>query len=188
MFGDYDAYLNKLSTCARTRPYGLQRLGAKFYQKEHTKPLFNNLKLLTVQNLFKYYCITEIFKIIKFRCPYPIYDSINVSTRDASLTIILPEKTNTFLYVAAQLWNSIQKRIVKSDCGLETSVSLVKMRVKNLILEFQAAEERNTWTEKNFQITSAGISYDIPHPTTITHSHLKSSDQEPEATIDIIHT
>ena len=33
--------------------------------------------------------------------------------------------TNTFLFVAAQLWNSVQKRIVKSDCGLETSVSLV---------------------------------------------------------------
>ena len=163
--------MNKLSTCARTRPYGHQKLGTNFYQKEHTKPLFNNLKLLSVQNLFKYYCISEIFKIMKFRCPYQLYNSINVSSRDTSLTIILPEKTNTFLYVAAQLWNSIQKRIVKSDCGLETSVSLVKMRVKNLIMEFQAAEERNTWTEKNFQITSAGSSCDIPHPTTISHGH-----------------
>ena len=115
-----------------------------------------------------------------------MYNSINVSSRDTSLTIILPEKTNTFLYVAAQLWNSIHKRIVKSECGLETSVSLVKMRVKNLIMEFQAAEEIYTWTEKNFQINSAIISYDIPRPTTITQ--LKSSDQKPGAQIDIIHS
>ena len=188
LFGDYEAYLNKLSTCARARPYGLQKLGTNFYQKEHTKPLFNNLKLLSVQNLFKYYCISEIFKIMKFRCPYQMYNSINVSSRDTSLTIILPEKTNTFLYVAAQLWNSIQKRIVKLNCGFETSVSLVKMRVKNLIMEFQAAEERNIWTEKNFQITSAGSSCDIPHPSTITHGHFKSSDQNTEAIIDIIHS
>ena len=130
LFGDYEAYMNKLSTCARTRPYGRQKLGTNFHQKEHTKPLLNDLKLLSVQNLFKYYCVSEIFKIIKFRCPYPLYRSISVSTRDTSLTIILPERTNTFLYRAAQIWNSIHKRLVKSDCGLETSVSLVKIESK----------------------------------------------------------
>ena len=187
MFGDYDAYLNKLSTCARTRPYGHQKLGTNFYQKEHTKPLFNDLKLLSVQNLFKYYCISEIFKIIKFRCPYPLYDSINVSTRDTSLTIILPDKANTFLYVAAQLWNSIHKKIVKSDCGLETSVSLVKIRAKCLILECQAAEERDKWTDKNFQIASASSARDIPHLTTITHGHSMSLDHNVDTIIDIIH-
>ena len=53
-------------------------------------------------------------------------------------------------------------------------------------MEFQAAEERNTWTEKNFQITSAGSSCDILHPTTITHGHFKSSNQNTEDIIDII--
>ena len=58
LFGDYEAYMNKLSTCARTRPYGSQTLGTNFHQKEHTKPLLNDLKLLSVQNLFKYDCVT----------------------------------------------------------------------------------------------------------------------------------
>ena len=145
----------------------------------------NDLKLLSVQNLFKYYCVSEIFKIIKFRCPYPLYRSISVSTRDTSLTIILPEKTNTFLYIAAQIWNSIHKRLVKSDCGLETSVSLVKIRVKSLILDCQAAEERDHWTEKNFQLTTANSSHDISHTPTL--NHLMPSDHTADNIIDIIH-
>ena len=51
LFGDLDAYLDKLATCARVREFGKQKLGSKFYTKEHTKPIFNRLKLLTVQNL-----------------------------------------------------------------------------------------------------------------------------------------
>ena len=81
------------------------------------------------------------------------------------------------------------KRIAKSDCGLETSVNIVKMRLKNLFIELQAVEERNKWTAKNIQITSTG-SCDILHPTIITHhGHLilKSSDQNTE-NIDIIHS
>ena len=53
-------------------------------------------------------------------------------------------------------------------------------------MEFQAAEDRNIWTEKNYQITSAGSSCDIPHPTSITHGRFKSFDRNTEAIIDII--
>ena len=103
LFGDYEAYMNRLSTCARCRPYGRQKLGSNFHQKEHSKPLLNDLKLLSVQNLFKYYCVSEIFKIIKFRCPYPLYRSISVSTRDTSLTIILPEKKHIFIHSSTNM-------------------------------------------------------------------------------------
>ena len=175
--------MNKLSTCARTRPYGQQKLGGNSYQKEHTKPLLNDLKLLSVQNLFKYYCISELFKIMKFRCPYPLYENINISNRDTSLTIILPQKSNTFLYIAAQIWNSIYKRIMNSDNGLETSVSLVKIRTKTLILDCQAAGERDHWMDQNFQVNSNTLSkhtYSLNTPTT---SH---STSEPIGVIDII--
>ena len=74
LFGDLPAYLDKLATCARARPFGDQKLGAKFYSKEHTKPIFNETKLLTIQNLYKYHCILEIFKIIKFRTPYSLFE------------------------------------------------------------------------------------------------------------------
>ena len=183
LFGNYEAYVNKLSTCARTRQYGYQKLGSNFYQKEHTKPLLNDLQLLTVQNLFKYHCISEIFKIMKFRCPYQIYNSINISARDTSLTIILPEKNKTFLYIAAQIWNSIHKRIVKSDSGLETSVNLVKIRAKTLILECQAVEERDHWTDKNFQLTHVNSSQEIFCPAKFIH---KSLDSTTGTIIDIV--
>ena len=53
LFGDRDSFMNKFCTAARTRQYGEQFLGESFYQKEHTKPLFSNHKLLTVSNLYK---------------------------------------------------------------------------------------------------------------------------------------
>ena len=33
LFGDLDAYLDKQSTCARARPYGMQKLGHCYYKK-----------------------------------------------------------------------------------------------------------------------------------------------------------
>ena len=41
LFGDYVAYKDKFCTCARTRTRENQKLGAEFFSREHTKPLFN---------------------------------------------------------------------------------------------------------------------------------------------------
>jgi hypothetical protein len=186
LFGDVEAYFNKHSTCARSRPYGLQKLGSNFYQKEHTKPLFNNLKILTVQSLFKYHCISEIYKIIKFRCPYPLFECINVSKRDTSMTIILPEKTNTFLYQASILWNTIHKKIIDTSKGLEASVNIVKLRSKNAILDCQAVGEKNLWTDKNFQLFLEARDIDtnsVPHQNTLPHPN---THQNTRQVIDIL--
>ena len=59
LFGDLDTYLDKQSTSARARPFNYQKLGAKYYQKEHAKPIFSKLQILTVQGLFKYHCISK---------------------------------------------------------------------------------------------------------------------------------
>ena len=171
LFGDLDAYLEKQSTCARTRPYGQQKLGSKYYQKEHTKPIFNRLKILTVQGLFKYHCISEIFKIIKFRSPYSLYEIINVSKRDTSHTIILSEKSNTFLYKGSKLWNTVHKRVLNPGDGLDTSVNLVKLRTRTILLEAQSADIKDQWTPNNFQITPSTLSI-------ITLSQRSASDNE----------
>ena len=154
LFGDLDAYLDKQSTCARARPYNYQKLGAEYYKKEHTKPIFSKLKILTVQGLFKYHCISEIFKIIQSRCPYSLYQSINISKRDTSHIIILPKKSNTFLFKASQLWNSVHKKILSPEKELGTSVGLVKLRAKALLLEAQSSEIHDQWTLHNFQTPS----------------------------------
>jgi len=158
LFGDLDAYLEKQSTCARVRPYnGQQKLGSQYYQKEHTKPIFKRLKILTVQNLFKYYSISEIYKIIKFRCPYSLYESITISKRFTSLTIILAQKSNTFIYIASKFWNEIHKRILNPNDGLATSINLVKLRTKNLLLESQSADLKDHWTLNNFKFPSSTV-------------------------------
>ncbi|MCP4475924.1 MAG: hypothetical protein GY821_15440 [Gammaproteobacteria bacterium] len=69
LFGDREEYLNKFSTCVRTRPYDSQALDGKFYALEHTKPLFKEHKILSVHNLYTYHCFMEAFKILKFRQP-----------------------------------------------------------------------------------------------------------------------
>ena len=47
LFGDKQAYLEKFKTCCRTRPFEMQKLVAKFYEREHTKPLFHKNGILT---------------------------------------------------------------------------------------------------------------------------------------------
>ena len=166
LFGDLEKYLNKLSTCARVRPFGYQKLGAELYEKEHTKPIFNRLKLFTVQNAFKHHCILEIFKVLKFRTPYCLFESIRLSRRDHSMTIILPEKSNTFLYKASILWNLTNKRLLSSksstQSGFDVSLNLVKLRTKAIIMESQLADMADTWTPKNFQIASVPLPHDQP--------------------------
>ena len=159
LFGDLDAYLEKQSTCARARPYKQQKLGARYFEKEHTKPIFNRLNILTVQALYKYHCISEIFKIIRFRCPYSLYECINISKRDTSNVILLPDKSNTFLYLASHMWNSVHKRIISPEKGICTPLNSIKLRMKNLLLGAQSSEMKNVWTDHNFQ---------IPLPTTST--------------------
>ena len=178
LFGNLDAYLDKYATCARVRPFGSQKLGSKFYIKEHTKPLFNRHKILTVQNLFKYQCINEIFKIMKFRCPYSLFEEIKISDRDSSFTIILPEYSVTFLYLASKMWNITHKRLLTFENGLSTSAALVKLRSKQIILECQALEMEEHWTPNNFNIL----------PSTLIPNDLdaKNKKNSMNAAIDIV--
>ena len=73
MFGDNEAYHDKFKTVARGRPRELQKLGAKYYELEHSKPLFNINNLLTVHHLYKYCCLLEMFKIVKLMIPIAFY-------------------------------------------------------------------------------------------------------------------
>ena len=63
LFGDKEAYLDKFKTSARVRPFEEQKLGAEFFKREHTKPLFTKHSVINVRNLFVYdHCFNEIFK------------------------------------------------------------------------------------------------------------------------------
>ena len=98
LFGDRESYLAKFKTCARVRPRGSEKLGAEFYSREHTKPLFTEYNLLAVRNLYHYFCTVDVFKILKFRQPITLYEMYQLSHRETSLALILPERSRQFFY------------------------------------------------------------------------------------------
>ena len=89
LFGDNEKFYEKFNTAARTHPLDEQRLGHDYLCKEHTKPPFNEKKLLTVHNLYKYMAVNEIGKIITTKKPSVIYESFHLSDRNNKNLIIL---------------------------------------------------------------------------------------------------
>ena len=71
LFGDKEKYLEKHRTAARTRPRDLQMLGPDVFKREHTKPLFNSNRILTVHNLHSYHSLLSISKILSFILQLP---------------------------------------------------------------------------------------------------------------------
>ena len=89
---------------------------------------------------------------MKYRLPYTLFECINLSNRATSNTVILTNKSNTFLHEAAKFWNSVHKRILTPEKGLETSLNLIKLRTRALILQMQMIDIADTWTPSNFQL------------------------------------
>ena len=145
LFGDFEAYVDKFKTCARARPINSQRLGTEFYVKESTKPLFTKYELLAIENLYRYRCLVELFKIIKLRVPISLYDLFGLSNRKDNL-LITPSPTNQFIYKSAWLWNEFRK---VGPMNFTSSCSSVKNWLKQALLRAQNRYGSN-WCEKNF--------------------------------------
>ena len=145
LFGDFEAYVDKFKTCARARPINSQRLGTEFYVKESTKPLFTKYELLAIENLYRYRCLMELFKIIKLRVPISLYDLFGLSNRKDNL-LITPSPTNQFIYKSAWLWNEFRK---VGPMNFTSSCSSVKNWLKQALLRAQNRYGSN-WCEKNF--------------------------------------
>ena len=146
IFGDNESYQNKFMTCARARPLGSQCLGADFYRKESTKPLFAKHELLTIENLYRYRIIMELFKIVKFRAPMSLYSLLNISDRKDTL-MITPSPTKNFIYKSAFHWNTFRK--VLGNLDFYSSCSSVKNLLIQSLLGSQGRYGAD-WCDKNF--------------------------------------
>ena len=110
LLGDFDQFMDKYSTCARTRPYGDQFLTSKFYMNEHTKPLFNVNKILTIQNLHRHTAVIELTKIFKFGHPKSLLETFELSSRNnRNLIIVSTHNNSQFHYQSSVMWNSLLK-------------------------------------------------------------------------------
>ncbi len=154
LFGDREEYLNKFSTCVRTRPYDSQALDGKFYALEHTKPLFKEHKILSVHNLYTYHCFMEAFKILKFRQPISLFEKFDISERKPTL-LISSDPSKSFTDRSRPLWNSIAPKFKLPDYS--TKVSLVKEKLKRALLTNQHNETPLDWTEEDFNPAKISI-------------------------------
>ena len=146
LYGDREAYLEKFKTSARTRSYELQKLGQEFYEKEHTKPLFNCNEIMTVHNLYNCQVINSIFTILKFRTPITLHSCLKISKRKENLLHIPSIFSETFIYNGTILWNKFLSCHEGSLCrsSLAEHGSL-KPKIKKLILHRQKMGDINEW-------------------------------------------
>ena len=147
IFGDREKYIDKFKTCVRARPFSAQKLTSAFFIKEHTKPLFNQHKIMTSQNLYFYhYC--DIFKSFKFFNPLPLYDLFNFSKRShRSLYFNTPQPSDSFEYRTSVMWNVARQILNIPDTTM--SVSLFKNKLKKFLTEKQTLGDDINWIEHN---------------------------------------
>ena len=145
-FGDNASYIDKFNTSARVRPLESQRLGADFYKKESTKPLFLKHELLAIENLYRLRIIVELYKIIKYRTPMSLFSLYKISDRKEN-RLITPTPTSQFIYKSAYHWNEFRK--VCSNLNFTSSCSSIKNMAKNSLLRSQNRHGVD-WYESNF--------------------------------------
>ena len=147
------------------------------YTLEHTKPLFKSHNILTIHNLYPYYTLLELYKILKFRQPYCMYDILKPLRSDSKcLTLQIPEtalsiQQKTFVYKSIVLWNKYYKLLIKPftvplhrDFGLKYDLSTIytvnydfsnkisafKLELKNLLTMKQHYIPDTEWNSACF--------------------------------------
>ena len=148
LFGDKEAYLDKFRTCARVRPLGSQILDSEFYTKEHTKPIFNKEKLLTIHNLYTYHKISSTYAILKFRTPISLYSLFQLSQRKTTL-IITPHPENQYIHNSSKLWNTARNKFDAQDFSRKHG--FIKSSTKKLLLQNQCIGDEFDWATINFE-------------------------------------
>ena len=142
---------------------------SKEYCLEHTKPLFNENKLLTVFNLHTLHTFMEVFKVMKYHSPISIYELLTLGHRAQKVTLILPKvnldiSKHNFVFKSAAIWNSLNatlfnRCIPQSDgivipgstenSDMAASISVIKNKLKCHLLEKQKLGDKINWDITN---------------------------------------
>ena len=153
MFGDKETYLDKFRTGARSRPLGNQVLGAEFFSREHSKPLFNDNNILTLYNLYNYHTTTDVFKILKYRTPISLYTSFTTSGRKETL-LITPSSSHGFIHRSSTLWNLVRQKFKIYEFSA-MSIGALKSRFKNFISDCQKSGDIIVWKDNEIDAKNA---------------------------------
>ena len=105
-----------------------------------------------MQNIYNYQACFEVLKILKFRRPASLFETYTLSQRNHSTLLILPVKSNQFVYISSKLWNVVVKCIF-NDCGLEDiKLGSFKTQLKKYLLKIQAMHDETEWYPNNFNV------------------------------------
>ena len=115
---DHSEFYN---VCARAKTYE-QHMATKNFQLEHTKPIFNERKLLTLHHLYIYHTFIDTLKIFKYRVPISIFSLFEQSSRNHHFKLLIPNvkldlAKNNFVFQASCIWNEIL-HLVLNKCSL----------------------------------------------------------------------
>ena len=157
-------------TCARVRTYEDNK-SKKTYVLEHTKPLFNKYKILSLFNLYIYHTFINTYKILKTCTPISICNVISKGCRDASFLLLLPIITldiskNNFVFNACTIWNNLIDDMLEKSLPIEegkfkgtiiqgssknsdlcASVSFIKNKLKDHLLNEQSSGDPLEWSQ-----------------------------------------
>ena len=151
-------------TCARARTY-TEHKAKKNFVLEHTKPIFNLNKILSLENLYRYFSFLETFKILKYKSPISIYELLTLTKQPDKLSLNLPcvkldRSKHSFVFSASKNWNDLYKNVFnRSECNengivisgsvinsdLSASTSYIKSKVKKFILTEQKSGCEINW-------------------------------------------
>ena len=162
------------SSCARAKTYQ-DHMASRDYSLEHTKPLFNKHRLLTLQNLYVIRTLVETIKIIKHHSPFPLFSHFSFCPESRRHKLLLPKynldiSKHNFTVCASKLWNLcidnlLDKPVlstIKSLPGMKCDsqiiipgsnpksdmtipISIFKNRLKTLLLEKQQLGSTDEW-------------------------------------------
>ena len=154
-------------TCARARTY-MDHTTLKDYSLEHTKPIFNKHKLLTLNNLYVQRSLAELIKILKSHKPISMFKFLQFCPRSHHYRLLIPK--HNLGYTVIILWNTcigtlldppIPSTVLQSgnsqviipgsniNSDLTISLGTFKTRLKNLLLNSQKLGNRIDWIKSN---------------------------------------
>ena len=152
LYGDREEYINKFCTAARTRPYGEKLLDNTFYEREHSKPLFNENGIMNFKNLYTYMTTNELLKIIKYQQPIVLSNELKISNRNNKTLILLPKISNAdFIFNFSLIWNRAIK-ILETPTIHEISVEVFKGKLKQEIHKRQKIGDKFLWNNENMSL------------------------------------
>ena len=128
------------------------------YQFQHTKPMFANLKVLTVFNLFTYFTAVESMKVLRSDAPKAIVKNFTISTITSRL--IFPKckleatKSRSFIYNGSKILNYLLDNDIPYPAIISEQVFKARLKSHLLFSQSQSRTGDVEWLPCNHSIFS----------------------------------